>query len=48
MNLYKQKMLNNLNKDNFINDSTGEDIFANVLSELRPKKHFHFLGIRDS
>jgi len=42
MNLYKEKMLNNLNKDNFINSSTGEDIFANVLSEMKPDKHFHF------
>lgn len=42
INLYKEKMLNNLKKDNFINSSTGEDIFANVLTELRPNKHFHF------
>ena len=35
-------MLSNLKKDNFINSSTGEDIFANVLTELRPNNHFHF------
>ena len=35
-------MLENLKKDNFINSSTGEDILANVLTDLKPNKHFHF------
>jgi len=42
INLYKDKMLDNLRKDNFINSSTGEDLLANVLTELKPNNHFHF------
>jgi len=42
INLYKEKMLENLNKNNFINSSTGEDLLANAISNVKDNKHFHF------
>ena len=42
INLYKEKMLENLNKNNFINSSTGEDLLANSISNVKDNKHFHF------
>ena len=40
--LYRDQMLENLRKDNFINDSTGEDLLANSISKVLNSKHFHF------
>tara|TARA_B110000259_G_scaffold171359_1_gene202760 strand:+ start:221 stop:1207 length:987 start_codon:yes stop_codon:yes gene_type:complete len=40
--LYRDQMLENLRKDNFINESTGEDLLANSISKVSDNKHFHF------
>ena len=40
--LYRDQMLENLRKDNFINESTGEDLLANSISKVSDNKHLHF------
>jgi len=40
--LYRDQMLENLRKDNFINDTMGEDLLANSISKVPDNKHFHF------
>ena len=40
--LYRDQMLENLRKDNFINDTTGEDLLSNSISKVKDNKHFHF------